>query len=375
MCRIEQTMRAAARFEKWWKGQNDTPLIFYQYPSRSFDQTPFHQPWMEPDMDASWVGTPLAFQLTREDGDRSRFDDLLAMVEPQADCLSFMGAGFPRYFPVLGPGCLAAFISGYSKLHNGTVWYELGGDVPPMPLEAVAELDPRTSNEYADLALDLAMRTDEVLGGKMLISMTDLGGNFDLLSALCGTTQLLMNLMDKEAQVHAALERLDEMWMLWYRRFDGIFAPASHGYRGCWMQIVSDSPFYCLQCDFGAMISPEMFRDFVRPSLVRIAGQLGRAVFHLDGPQMRAHLPHICDVPEIHAVQWTPGAGNPGVEDPAWFNMYREIIDRGCKLVLLCFPPEPDMVERLFAALPANEFYLHFEGPDRATGEKILMLT
>ncbi|MFW5845325.1 MAG: hypothetical protein ACOCXJ_03775 [Planctomycetota bacterium] len=198
--------------------------------------------------------------------------------------------------------------------------------------------------------------------------MTDLGGNLDLLAALCGTEDLLMDLLEEPEAVADALAAIDALWIRWYDRLDAIIAPASDGLRGCWMQLLSRGPFYPLQCDFAAMIAPALFAEQVVPSLRRLADHLGRAVFHLDGPDMVAHLPHVCSVPQIHAVQWTPGAGQPGEQDPVWYDCYRRIIDAGRKVVLLCFPPDPEALRRLFRALPADAFYIHVEGPDRATG-------
>ena len=39
------------------------------------------------------------------------------------------------------------------------------------------------------------------------------------------------------------------------------------------------------------------------------ASCLDRAVFHLDGPDAVRHLDSLLDTPEIHAIQWVPGAG------------------------------------------------------------------
>jgi hypothetical protein len=83
-------------------------------------------------------------------------------------------------------------------------------------------------------------------------------------------------------------------------------------------------------------------------------------------------LEHVCDVDEIRAIQWTPGAGNPHVEDSSWYDLYRKIIDNGKKVILLGFPADADAARALFKVLPAREFLLHVEGPDAETGRQII---
>jgi hypothetical protein len=77
-------------------------------------------------------------------------------------------------------------------------------------------------------------------------------------------------------------------------------------------------------------------------------------------------------VDEIRAIQWTPGAGNPEVEDPGWYDLYTRIIDHGKKVVLLGFPADADAARALFQALPAREFLLHVEGPDAEAGRRMI---
>jgi len=366
--------QAATQFESWWTNRNDQPLLFYQYPEKRISWDRFRKPWLPEPVDASWVATSRAFELARQDGDVSRFDTVLELAAAQADALGFLGAGFPRYFPNLGPGCLAAFVSGYSRLQGDNIWFELGIDRPEIPLADLVQDDEFAGQKHAVLVGDLLHRAARRLEGKMLLSMTDLGGNLDLLAAWRGSTNMVFDMVDQPELVQRVLERADRLWQHWFTAFDAILAPASGGLHGYWMQLISEKPFCCLQCDFAAMLSAEMFRDIVSPSLVRTSKFVGRAVFHLDGPRMQQHLDAICAIPEIHAVQWTAGAGNPGVEDAQWDALYRRIIDHGRKVVLLCYPPNPDALKRLFSKLPSREFYIHVEGPDRISGERLLNL-
>ena len=84
-----------------------------------------------------------------------------------------------------------------------------------------------------------------------------------------------------------------------------------------------------MQCDFSAMISPVMFERFVVPSLSEQCAWLDRALYHLDGPDCVRHLDLLLQIPNLHAIQWTPGAGEPGAGDPKWFSLYDRILRAG----------------------------------------------
>jgi 5-methyltetrahydrofolate--homocysteine methyltransferase len=94
-----------------------------------------------------------------------------------------------------------------------------------------------------------------------------------------------------------------------------------------------------LQCDFSAMISPQMFRDFVAPYLRRQCQRLDHTFYHLDGPGATGHLSALLEIPELGGIQWTPGAGAPGVQDAVWWPMYHQIEKAGKRLFLLGMPP------------------------------------
>ena len=105
---------------------------------------------------------------------------------------------------------------------------------------------------------------------------------------------------------------------------------------------------YTLQCDFSVMISPSQFEEFVKPTLVRQAKFLDKAIYHLDGPGQIPHLEQILDINEINAIEWVPlpKSGiymDTGSEE--WYPMYKRIQEKGKKLVLRGI--DPNRIEKL----------------------------
>jgi len=104
------------------------------------------------------------------------------------------------------------------------------------------------------------------------------------------------------------------------------------------------------------MISPGMFKEFVLPPLQRQCAWLDHSMFHLDGPNCICHLDHLLTIEELDAVQWTPGAEQPGVGDPKWYDLYARVLEGGKSLQLLGVSPEE--AQRILDAFGSHGIYL-----------------
>jgi 5-methyltetrahydrofolate--homocysteine methyltransferase len=77
------------------------------------------------------------------------------------------------------------------------------------------------------------------------------------------------------------------------------------------------------------MLSPEMFREFAMPGFREQTAWLDHSLYHWDGPGAIPHLDALLELPDLNAIQWVPGSGNPPVHDSEWFPLYRRIRDAG----------------------------------------------
>ncbi|MGE5557843.1 MAG: hypothetical protein ACM3WV_04445 [Bacillota bacterium] len=359
-------------YEDWWEGKNTEPVFYYGYREEAFDPAPYKKSWMYHKLDTGWA-VAQALELIHQGEDFRILDEALEMVRAWHQGERFLGDGFPNYFFNLGPGCLAANITGFSKFGDNTNWFEL---TRPMPYEAITSLPEDVRTEYAVLTGRAMKAAAEKLADTVAISQADLGGTVDILASLRSTHQLLYDTMDEDPEtIKQSLAKIDSIWKRYYDEYDALYAPKNGGLRSSWMPILSKKRYYPLQCDFGAMISPATFREFTVPALERLCAFLDRAIFHLDGPEMIPHLPLLADIKGINAIQWTAGDGEAPLEDECWFDLYKKIIDSGKKIVLLGYPASEEAVRRLFARFPKREFYLMIWGSDRETGERLLRMS
>ena len=118
---------------------------------------------------------------------------------------------------------------------------------------------------------------------KVIVDITDLGGNLDIAASLRGTQNLLFDLTDYPERVKNVTAKVNELWFRYYEELAGIIQKYARG-TSSWMNIWCPGRWYPLQCDFSAMISPEMFEELAAPYLAEQCRRLDHSIFHLDGP-------------------------------------------------------------------------------------------
>ncbi|MHB1457606.1 MAG: hypothetical protein ACYC0V_11895 [Armatimonadota bacterium] len=300
--------RVQANHRKWWNGELSRPLLQFTIANR----TPGRP---EPSLPNLGFTSHFDFSVNP--------DEIVDRWDYNLSCCNFLGDAFPSALPNFGPGCAAAFMG--AELLNGaeTSWFHPTEDVEIGGLQLEYIQDNIWFNRVKDIYRAAIKRWD----GNVQLSMTDLGGNLDLLSTFRPGEKLLFDLYDYPQEVKEKTWDAHRMWWKYFDEINGIIQPTNPGYTA-WASILSpDVPYYMLQCDFCYMIGPEMFDEFVKPELAESCKRLGNAFYHLDGPGQLPHLDSLLTIKELKGVQWVPGSGVPGWEH--WPEVYRRIRDAG----------------------------------------------
>ena len=285
----------------------------------------------------------------------------------RAENILYYADAFPSMFVHYGPGCLSAMIGGTYKWAESTVWFEnepviTGWNNPPAP---VLQRDS-AMYKMVDTLTERFLAAGEN-GRKFYTSLTDIGGTYDILASLRGTERLLLDLYDHPDEALSYVRQLQPVWMGYFQHC----ANRLIARQGCvtnWMPIWSETPWFPLQCDFSAMISPEMFAAFILPDLRWQTERMDRSVYHLDGPGELPHVGQLLSLPRLNAIQWTSGDGNESLGHPRWFGLYEEIQAAGKGLVLLGVPYEE--LENLLRHVSARGLYIACNA-DAATAREI----
>jgi hypothetical protein len=168
---------------------------------------------------------------------------------------------------------------------------------------------------------------------------------------------VMTDMIENPEWVLRALQEINQAYFDVYKRLYDICRDPAGGV-GCSFGYSNWGPGKTdlLTCDVGAMISQEMFRDFVKPALTEQCAWLDYPVFHLDGTQCIRHLDHILDIEPLKAVEWTPNTGEPGTHE-RWFPLYKRILDAGKSVQIL--GGGVDTIEPILKAIGSKGVYIY----------------
>jgi hypothetical protein len=250
----------------------------------------------------------------------------------------FLGDSLPVAFPNLGPDVLAAFYG--CELHfgdYGTSWSE-------HILKDWSTADQITldwDNAYLKKLLALTDAMLELGKDKYIVGMPDWHPGGDLLAALRNPQELALDLIERPEQVKALLQRLQpdyyQIYNFWHEKLKKAGQPITS-----WLDLASYGKYYIPSNDFAALIGPKMYREFFLPGIMAECRFLDRSIYHLDGPGALRHLDTILQIPELHAVQWVPGAGRAGFSK--WVQVYQKIQAAGKGILVYCEVADLELV-------------------------------
>ena len=296
----------------------------------------------------------------------------LAWTKERMRLIGRVGDSVPSVFTNFGPGAFSACIGGTFSCDPKTVWFEnepVITDWEGGAAERAVAFDPnapmtRLIDDYITMLLEAGQ-------GKFYTSLPDIGGTYDIIAALRGTQELLMDMLFYPEEIKAFNRHLQPMIRDYFLSISRRLMEAQGGFTS-WMPIYSPVPYFPLQCDYSVMISPDMFGEFIRPDLEYQTSYMEHSVYHQDGVGQLAHTDHLLAIPRLSAIQWVPGAGKADPTDPMWFDHYRKIRAAGKSIVLFCFKPEG--VERLLRSVSTKGLMVHIHCSCREEAEELVRI-
>jgi len=341
---------AKLRLAAWWRGEIIGRVALQVRAPRAQPLRPADPPPMPQDPVERWTSA----------------DYRIGLAEHRFAGRWYGGEAFPYFDTHLGPGSLALYLGSEPAFSEDTVWYQPSIEDPDCA--PVIEPDPQNRWWLASKRLiEEGVRRGD---GRYLTSLPDLIENLDTLASLRGTKALLMDLMDRPEWIHRAQREVQEAY---FECFDALYAMASGRDGGsCFsaFDVWAPGRMAKLQCDLSAMISRRMFEEFVLPYLWEQCERLDCAVYHLDGPDAIQHLDALLSIPGLTALQWTPGAGQPGTGAEEWFGMYRRARRAGKSLLLMGV--ETKRVRRLVEELGPEGLLIGTRTESQEEGEALL---
>ncbi len=245
-----------------------------------------------------------------------------------------VGDALPYIRADFGPVLLGGMLGGGIEFGADTTWtHAFIDDAWANAPDWVLHED----NHWWQLLQELAERVAQDASGRYLLCTPDLGGSGDVLLNLRGSGPLCMDVLEQPERITTAVDAIYAAWHTAYTRLYDIAMGHGAGLIH-WLGIWSNRPYMIPACDFNFMIGPREFERLLLPDIARQAATVGRAVFHLDGPGAARHIDALLEVPDIQAIQFTPGSGTPSAL--AWVDMFRKIQRKGRSVLAICPPHE-----------------------------------
>lgn len=288
-----------------------------------------------------------------------RIDAAMAVME----ATWYGGEAFPMYLPNLGPDCFASWLGAPLEFMETTSWAR------PIIEDWEQDLDKiRFAPECAtwQWQLEATAAAGEAGAGKFLVGLADLHGGMDAVAALRHPDRLCLDLIDQPDMVASAMARITPVFFEVYEAMDAIARRTQTG-STTWLPAYTQGRWYPTSCDYAALIGPAHFDTFVLPDLRAQCDWLDCALYHLDGPDAIRHVPSLCSLENLHAIQWVHGAGAGPMT--RWIELLQDIQARGKGLHLAVTPEE---IKPLLEVLSPGGVCFHTACRSRAEGEALL---
>jgi len=227
----------------------------------------------------------------------------------------------------LAPNCLALYLGCRGvEMAEDTVWCQ--------PFIEDPESDGfgyDADNFYWRFTLEATRQVRAGAKGKFLDQFPDLIEGLDTLAAMRGTERLLEDLIYRPGWVRACLRKITD---LYFRYYDILYDLIRDEVGGSVFWAWAPGRLTKLQCDFSAMISPAMFREFMLPVLAEMTERVSYSLYHWDGPGAIPHQEALLSIPRLNMIQWQPGAGNEPQWHPRWWPLYHRTLEAGKKIMI-----------------------------------------
>lgn len=300
------------RLTTWWHGGDIGRPVFRLYAPRPEPLDP-PAPMPEPE---GWTGRYSS----------ANFDYRVYLAHRDCANTYFLAEAIPNAPPEMAPGALALFLGCHGTEYQDTVWCE-----PCITVPEETEFEIRPDNFYWDFCCRLARELKRLGEGKWLVEIPDLVEGLDILASMRGSQELLMDFYERPEWIHACMRQITDRF---FQAYDVLYDIARDETGGSLFWQWAPGRMAKMQCDFSAMIGPDMFGEFMVPVLKEITERVQYSLYHWDGPGALCHLDHLLSLPRLGIIQWVPGAGDEPSPSKKWWPYYHKIFDAGKKLYI-----------------------------------------
>ncbi len=308
------------RLRCWWEGgEQEHPCILGRV-LREDAALP-----EAPDLDRHWLDA----------------DFIMDRKMREIDATEHFGIAVPHHYVDHGSSAMAGVLGcPLQFVDKETIWAHPLFD----SLDAVLDADLSTATPTYAHIREITRRSATLARGHHFVGTFALEGMSDLLAALYGIENFLVDLIDRPEDVARALTRLKEIWLATFADIRAVVHQSGNVGELSWTGIWAPGSTFPLQEDVSYNFSTEMFREFLVPHIRDQIDAMDYSFFHVDGTGMIPHLDALLEIPNLKAVQWQPGAGKERLDQ--WHELLKKILASGKSLQVFAKADEVDDLVR-----------------------------
>ncbi len=225
-----------------------------------------------------------------------------------------------------------------------TIWANPRFETLDEVLDCVLGAD---SPVYAHIT-EITRRSVALAKGHHFVAPFALEGMSDLMAALYGGENFMMDLVDRPADVMRAMDRIKTVWLKAFAEIRTLIAASGNPGGIGWVGIWAPGSTFPMQEDVSYSISAEMFRQYLVPHIRDQIAAMDCSFFHVDGMGMIPHLDALLEIKELQAIQWQPGAGHERLDQ--WYELLRKVLAAGKSLQVYARAEEVESLVRHIGA-------------------------
>jgi hypothetical protein len=191
--------------------------------------------------------------------------------------------------------------------------------------------------------------------GRYPVSHSCLNGPLDYVVSLRGHEQTAVDLMLDPGPAAALLERMGSFFIDFTEETWQAIPLFHGGWYDAQYNIWAPEPIVRMQEDAVAVLSPDLYRKYVRPVDERIAAGFGSAFIHLHATSMIV-LDQMLEIPSLRCVEINNDVGGP---DVSWLIPYFRQVQEAKKPLVIRGSFTPDELRLLMDGLEPEGLYLY----------------
>lgn len=319
---------AINRYEAWWNcAIMDRPLVSITFPLPEAKQQALPQKEHATIRDR-WMDTEYT----------------ITTAEAHLRNTVHFADSFPIVWPNLGPEIFSAFYGCEMEYGEHTAWSK--PILPDWSEGSVNGLRLDMNNFYFQKLVEMTDALIERGKDKFIVGYADLHGGGDAIAAFRDPQELLIDTIENPDAIKVVCDRITtdflKVYDMLHEKLSAAGMPST-----TWLPATCKGKYHVPSNDFSCMISDEAFEGLFIPGIIRECQHMDRCIYHLDGLQALRYLDRLLEIPEIHAIQWVPGAGQDYWAD--WIEVYQRIQNKNKALQIHSVPAKD--ISRLFEAL------------------------